>query len=799
MSGSDGAESSRAETLRIAGFAGILVVAALRALVSIEPQVQFDVDPARDPMPLLAIGPVGSHLLDVLAALAAAMALVGEARSGRGVHAWLVALAAVPGAVVLWHGEHDSAHAFRGGTFLASAFAFVALAHLVRERRLRVAAIAVLAALAVPLAARGFVQVLVEHPATVAEYREVRESFLADRGWTPDSSAARTYERRLMQAEATGWFSLANPFSTAMGVAAVMLGAFAIEAWRRSQRLHAGVIAAAAMAAAVLLVANGGKGAIGATALGVATLALLLRSGRLAPRGSIALFLAAAAIGAVVLRGLIGTSVGELSLLFRSFYLEGAARLIAQHPWVGVGPAGVQEAFMLAKPAACPEDVTSIHSVFVDWVVAFGVVGVAWVAMVAFVLRGAPRCDAPAAGAAQPRTDASVLALRVAGAGAVLALVVQATAEAQALDGATLVLRAMALAAGVVVAAFLAQAIEGADRRWIACVSVAAAAIVLVHASIETSMWIPGGAMYFLLVPALASGLASGGSRRFAVACAALPLAAAAWLVAQTVDAAALDARLTAAADRVRPLAAMRADFRALADRRGSGQSADLGALLESASDAAGPAGTPQFTELRTALEREDVAAVGTALAAIDGLARRECAAMLLEAAEAHPRTRVPLEAAIKQLAASGRRATGARSTRVVDRAAFDEACALADRQMAAWPGVRSAAMRADLAMEESRTLGPISAERAAALVAPVREASARQPHNARRRADLAEMLAVRAGDDSALRAEAIAVYEDALRIDAQAALDPLARMSERELAAIRAAMARLAPAEPKP
>ncbi|MFM7133640.1 MAG: hypothetical protein ACKO0W_04920, partial [Planctomycetota bacterium] len=77
-------------------------------------------------------------------------------------------------------------------------------------------------------------------------------------------------------------------------------------------------------------------------------------------------------------------------------------------------------------------------------------------------------------------------------------------------------------------------------------------------------------------------------------------------------------------------------------------------------------------------------------------------------------------------------------------------------------------------------------------LEAPVREASLRQPHNARRRADVAELLAARAGDDAALRAEAAAIYEDALRIDAQAELDPLARMSEREQALVRAAIARL-------
>ena len=48
------------QVLRLTGFAGILSVAALRALVAVQPQILFDIDPARDPMPMLAIGPVGS-------------------------------------------------------------------------------------------------------------------------------------------------------------------------------------------------------------------------------------------------------------------------------------------------------------------------------------------------------------------------------------------------------------------------------------------------------------------------------------------------------------------------------------------------------------------------------------------------------------------------------------------------------------------------------------------------------------------------------------------------------------------
>ncbi|MFZ9879922.1 MAG: hypothetical protein ACO3QC_00785, partial [Phycisphaerales bacterium] len=304
------------QALRVAGLAGILGVAALRAFVSIQAQTVFDVDPARDPMPLLALGPAGSALLDALLALAAALALTGERLAGRGVHAWAVALAMVP-AVALGAHAGDAEDVFRGLTWLSAMLAFVALAHLVRERTLRVVALSVLCAVSVPLAARGAVQATVEHAATVETYEATREAFLSSRGWTADSSAARTYERRLRQAEATGWFTLANPFSTVMGVGLLALGFTAWRGWRKGEFALAAGVGASALLAGVLLVVNGSKGALGATAIaGCVTAALLARSPR-GPRGAVAVACALLVVAAVVARGLVGTSIGLVNAELR--------------------------------------------------------------------------------------------------------------------------------------------------------------------------------------------------------------------------------------------------------------------------------------------------------------------------------------------------------------------------------------------------------------------------------------------------------------------------------------------------
>ena len=79
----------------------------------------------------------------------------------------------------------------------------------------------------------------------------------------------------------------------------------------------------------------------------------------------------------VAARGLIGESLGERSILFRWFYMRGATGIIADEPVLGVGPAGFQPAYAMHKPAISPEDVTSPHSIFFDYIATLGVFGVA--------------------------------------------------------------------------------------------------------------------------------------------------------------------------------------------------------------------------------------------------------------------------------------------------------------------------------------------------------------------------------------------------------------------------------------
>jgi hypothetical protein len=133
---------------------------------------------------------------------------------------------------------------------------------------------------------RGAVQVLVEHPAMVELYRDTRAAFLAERGWPDDSSAALTYERRLMQPEATGWFGLSNAYSTMMAAGALALGAIAWCARRTQQSGNTALLALAALACGALLAVNGGKGDFDRVIATPDMMALVGRLGKvLGPRG----------------------------------------------------------------------------------------------------------------------------------------------------------------------------------------------------------------------------------------------------------------------------------------------------------------------------------------------------------------------------------------------------------------------------------------------------------------------------------------------------------------------------------
>ncbi|MBX3401831.1 MAG: O-antigen ligase family protein [Phycisphaeraceae bacterium] len=419
-------DDARGELLRRAGIALILAGFLCRAMSLLSPLPGWDIDPlVFGSLPgrgLGGVGPAESIVIDCAALLGAAMVVLGARAQRRAV--WpdgVVALLVVVGAAsVLWHarfggpnfgpsiGDHRT-----GIAWLSAVCAGAALFLARRDAELRRAVAAIMLGFVFVLAAKGAQQLFIEHPQTVASYRADPARYLAGQGFSPDSPMARAFERRLLQAEATGWFGLANVYATfaaGFSVTLCVLAAFALKRGTGLQTAWRWIVGASAAGALAMLAAANAKGGVMAAGAGAGALAMALLAARVccAPKrgegggqewgasragwigsalGALAVF---GPIALVAVRGMIGERIGELSLLFRWFYMQGAARIFAAHPF-GVGPDGFQQAYLLAKPPISPEEVTSPHSILFDWSATLGIAGFAWSALLVLAACAAGR------------------------------------------------------------------------------------------------------------------------------------------------------------------------------------------------------------------------------------------------------------------------------------------------------------------------------------------------------------------------------------------------------------------------
>jgi hypothetical protein len=402
-----------------------------RAVSNSTPFPHWDTDPLLSPIATGAIGPSGSLACDLLSLLGAALLLARTALRREPFHRPLTILTFIGAtAVALWafvlspvpHYFGDLGHARIGAAWLAAMIGALALAHAARDPEARRTAAGLTLGFVALLALRGAEQVFVEHRATLDTYRANKAQFLAARGWSEGSAAALVYERRLEQPEATGWFGLANVYATfAAGILVASLP-LALQAFATRRRaLIAAALTLTACAATALWLANS-KGGVIAAAAGLLALGVMALHSAVRPRLQRAIDRALPAllglgvvlgpIALVTLRGLLGERLAERSLLFRAFYQLASARIIAVHPLLGVGPDGYQQAFLLAKPLICPEEVASPHCIPLDWLATLGAFGAAWVCALiwyALLAARAPASSSPPGGGAE-RGSASEVA-----------------------------------------------------------------------------------------------------------------------------------------------------------------------------------------------------------------------------------------------------------------------------------------------------------------------------------------------------------------------------------------------------
>lgn len=379
------------------GLVVALVAALVRATCVPEPFPYWSMDPTRIRVPVTGLTPSMGLALDGACWLALGLVLLGESRRGGrglGVPVWAVVMLGVtciPAAMHAWIIDGGSLENLSIGSGWAGAAA-AGLAAMLACRRdaLRRLTLAVAIGLIGMLAAKGMLQVFIEHPRTVEDYVSDRAAYLAAHGWSEGSAQARAFERRLMHAEASAWFGLANVLA---GVAAAgvawFAGVLACRPWRSDAAgTRRGWACTAWLVLGLLLSAwcvhaAGSKGGyalsvLGLSIVGVAAAARVRARARVA---DVALRLAAPAamvlpLAAIAARGVVGERISELSLLFRWFYLEAACRIFASSPLVGVGPGDFKPAYMLAKSPISPEDVASPHSILFDYASTLGIGGV---------------------------------------------------------------------------------------------------------------------------------------------------------------------------------------------------------------------------------------------------------------------------------------------------------------------------------------------------------------------------------------------------------------------------------------
>lgn len=613
-------------------------------------------DPALPRLPDVGLTPAACFLCDASAILGAGILILLNARSSAAAGLGRLALLALLGsAAIIYHGyfadfaSPGSADRRIGAAWASAVIGAVGILAACAHPRQRSVCAAVLVGLAALLLAKGAVQIAIEHPAAIADYRQARDAILSSRGWAPDSPQALGYERRLLHPDPTGFFAFGNIYASILAAAAVAAGTIGISLWRQarsSRSIAAPLIALAAICAAMVIV-GGSKGAIAAMLLGAAaaaTLAALRRS--TAPRApALARWLLPAlialALAAVAIRGLIGERLGELSLYFRSMYIEAAARIFAGHPSTGVGPAGFKDAYLLARNPLSPEEVSSPHSILFDWLACLGLAGAAWaVILLALAYRAGQAASLDRPEPLEPSsidTGDSRTQLRVAAAIVVLASLIACYVERHAMTPEAAAVRIVGMIAWAAIAGLwiTADRVTAAARIALA----GAAATLLIQSQIEMTISWPQSAalvMAFIAVAAARPSPAPAALPRRRLTLAVRFLSASLMLLgglllipAAALPAARWAAALDSAADIAHPSGQAAAIARALAaPTTPDADRSDLAARLQATLTAAGLAPTDPRRLSPLDLARLDALLLPRAAAAL-----RDAGDMLPEAA----------------------------------------------------------------------------------------------------------------------------------------------------------------------
>lgn len=237
------------------------------------------------------------------------------------------------------------------------------------ERR---AVVAVMIALAVGLAGYGLYQYFVSMPQTRVEFAADPDGLLRREGmWYPPGSVERElFEARLNSLEPLSTFALTNSLAGFLAAWFVCGFAIALHSGKQPRTLAAAAISLAVIGCCLLLTKS--RSAYLATALGICGAALLLLPRAARIRGTYVAIGGAAAIGVLLVALLTGgldrqvLSEAPKSLGYRWQYWQATTQMIADHPWLGVGPGNFGDHYTRYKLATASEEITDPHNFLLE-------------------------------------------------------------------------------------------------------------------------------------------------------------------------------------------------------------------------------------------------------------------------------------------------------------------------------------------------------------------------------------------------------------------------------------------------
>ncbi|HEX7010336.1 MAG TPA: bacterial transcriptional activator domain-containing protein, partial [Phycisphaeraceae bacterium] len=201
-------------------------------------------------------------------------------------------------------------------------------------------------------------------------------------------------------------------------------------------------------------------------------------------------------------------------------------RLVGEHlpasAWLGIGPAGFSSGYLHAKNPLSPEEVTSAHNVFVDFITTLGVGGWAWSILLLLWLwqagrsvAGVSTAQAVADEPVQPGPDSAEDEAQVRRQCLLLAAILggvifgtQRVVESQKMwiDTAILWLIGLVGFIGVSVGLVIWRGASRRDARWLGAGLWVGAAAVLTHSQIEMAFYQPASSGLVWAMMALAAG-----------------------------------------------------------------------------------------------------------------------------------------------------------------------------------------------------------------------------------------------------------------------------------------------------